>query len=76
MRVERCTCDMCGREFDDFDAQENFGIHYRNVGYGSKFDESHIHIDLCCRCFDKMMENYVIPNLIGDKEQYITDACP
>ncbi len=53
------VCNMCGRDFDEFDKQEQFGFHY-NVGYGSKFDESAIQLDLCCQCFDELMD-YIIP---------------
>lgn len=76
MKIKNTTCDMCGKKFDELDAQENFGFHYRNIGYGSCFDESHIDIDLCCDCFDTMMKEYVLPKLQKDKEAYIKDACP
>lgn len=55
------VCNMCGKDFDMWDEQENFGLHY-NVGYGSKFDGEVINADLCCDCFDKLMDSYIIPN--------------
>lgn len=54
-------CDLCGKEFDEFDTQEDFGIHYNSIGYGSKFDRETIDVDMCCACFDKMMGEYITP---------------
>lgn len=76
MRTDIIHCDMCGKEFDVFDRQEGFGFHYHNIGYGSKFDETNMDIDLCCDCFDKMIEEYVIPKLQSVSENYIKDAAP
>ncbi len=55
------VCNMCGRDFDMWDTQEGFGFHYPSVGYGSGFDGSAINLDLCCDCFDKLMNNYIVP---------------
>lgn len=54
------VCNMCGKDFDLWDEQEDFSIHTQ-VGYGSKFDEEIIDLDLCCDCFDRMMLEYIIP---------------
>ena len=51
---------MCGKEFDEWDKQEGFGFHYI-CGYGSRHDEEEIECDLCCDCFDKLLEEYLIP---------------
>jgi len=64
-------CNMCGKPFDTWDLQEDFSVDHM-VGYGSKFDESHVSFDLCCECFDKVMEEYIIPNckyspIVGDE---------
>lgn len=55
------VCNVCGKDFDEWDTQEGFGFHY-HVGYGSGFDGSRINLDLCCDCFDKLMNEYIIPN--------------
>lgn len=48
-------CNMCGKEFDMWDEQENFCFtHY--VGYGSKYDFNKVDLKLCCDCFDKVMD--------------------
>ena len=58
--MRKTICDICGKEFDVFDEQERFGFHH-TVGYGSEFDGSRIDVDLCCRCFDIMMNEYILP---------------
>ena len=63
-------------QFNAYDEEEKFGLHYSNVGYGSRYDGCHIDIDMCCDCFDKMMEEYIEPKLkfegsaIRDYEDY------
>jgi len=54
------VCNMCGKDFDMWDRQENFGFHY-HVGYGSAYDGDTISLDLCCKCFDKLMAEYIVP---------------
>ncbi len=54
------VCNMCGKDFDEFDTQEDFSLR-RHVGYGSGFDGSHIDLDMCCACFDKLMDTYILP---------------
>ena len=61
MKIHKC--DLCGKFFNAFDEQEHFGLHYHNVGYGSKYDGYHIDIDMCCDCFDKTMTEYIEPKL-------------
>ena len=55
MKKVMITCDRCGRHFDIFDEQEGFGFHY-NVGYGSRHDGETVDIDLCCACFDEIID--------------------
>ena len=54
------VCNLCGKDFDEWDEQEEFGMHY-HAGYGSKFDGDTINCDLCCACFDELMETYILP---------------
>lgn len=65
-------CDLCGKVFNNYDEQEGFGLRYE-VGYGSRYDGSSINVDICCDCFDKMMDEYIVPKLKFDKA--ITDNC-
>lgn len=38
-------CDLCGKFLNEYDEQENFGLHYNSIGYGSKYDGCNINID-------------------------------
>lgn len=53
-------CNKCGKEFDIWDEQEDFSIH-RHCGYGTKYDGSIINLDLCCECFEELVDSCVIP---------------
>ncbi len=55
-----CKCDLYGKEYNEWDNQARFGLHY-DVGYGSKYDGERINIDMCCDCFDKLMTDYIEP---------------
>lgn len=48
-------CNLCGKSFDLWDTQEDFGFDY-HVGYGSKYDLQHITAHFCCNCFDKLLD--------------------
>lgn len=55
---EQKTCTMCGKQMDEFDLQEHFGFDY-SVGYGSKHDGEILHADLCCNCFDTLLDHMI-----------------
>lgn len=48
-------CSVCGKTFDFWDNQEDFCFE-RYIGYGSKYDMEHIQLNLCCDCFDKVLD--------------------
>jgi hypothetical protein len=52
-------CNMCGKTFDIWDNQENFSFDHC-IGYGSTHDLHRIKIDLCCQCFDKVVD-WILP---------------
>lgn len=52
-------CNMCGRLFDECDYEQNFSFN-RLIGYGSKYDLTKINLNLCCDCFDKVLD-WIIP---------------
>ena len=54
---EQCT--MCGKNFDLWDEQENFCLD-RRIGYGSSHDGCQVKLQLCCGCFDRVLD-MVIP---------------
>lgn len=49
-------CDMCGKKFDDWDEESSLTID-RCMGYGSRRDGEHVHIDICANCFDKLLDD-------------------
>ena len=53
---------------DDFDIQEGFSFNTW-LGYGSKYDEDKLELDLCCACMDQLIDECVIPPVI-DRETY------
>lgn len=53
-------CNLCGAEFDIYDAQEGFHISndpHTMIGYGSIHDGEYCNCKLCCTCFDKVMNS-------------------
>lgn len=60
----RKVCNMCGKDFDEWDNQENFAIVSYLIGYGSKYDGSALRLDLCCDCMDMLIEKCKLNPLI------------
>ena len=58
--MTKTICNICGKEFDGWDKQANFGLHYI-VGYGSTHDGDTVSCDMCCECFDRLLDEYLIP---------------
>lgn len=73
MLVKRCN--LCGKEFDEFDNQEGFSISNegRNtIGYGSAHDGETCRCDLCCSCFDKIMGTFTFEiNPFSDDDEVL-----
>lgn len=64
------VCNVCGRKFNQLDEQENFGFDY-HVGYGSKYDLTHLQAHICIDCFDKLMDQFIPACKISpDKGEY------
>lgn len=57
--MKKIVCNMCGKDFDLWDEQEDFSIH-RNCGFGTKYDGSRINLDLCCECMEKLIDACLI----------------
>lgn len=58
MAKGKTLCNVCGKEFSDYDEQEHIGLH-TTLGYGSVYDGSAIDLDICCSCFDRMFERFL-----------------
>ncbi len=64
MRIRRIKvkavkrCNLCGKKFDLWDEEENFCFRHR-FGYGSAYDGYLLNLNLCCKCFDRLMDELV-----------------
>ena len=58
--MKKVICNMCGKELDVWDLQENqdYSLHTK-IGYGSKHDGDNVNLDLCCDCFDKILDKII-----------------
>ena len=52
-------CNMCGRDLDFWDLQEDFSIK-RECGYGTIFDGDSLFLRMCCSCMEKLVESCVV----------------
>lgn len=68
-----CTtvCNMCGKPFQLWDAQEDFSIHKHPLGYGTKYDTEDLELHLCCECMEKIIDMCKInPVIFWDEEDW------
>lgn len=49
-------CNICGNRFDQYDNNANYSIH-KLIGYGSKYDGCFMHMNICIKCMDKIIED-------------------
>lgn len=59
MKQMKILCNMCGKELNRDDRLEGLSI-TRQMGYGSKYDGEEIDFDLCCNCFDNLIDSMKI----------------
>lgn len=57
----RRRCNLCGADFSPEDEELDFGLDMI-LPYGSVHDMAHLRLDLCCRCLDRLMDEYIVPN--------------
>lgn len=53
-------CNLCGKELDMWDLQEDFSIRHSEIGYGSRYDMCSLDIWFCCSCMDSIIDDCVI----------------
>lgn len=66
------TCNVCGKKFDFWDTQENYNI-FTHCGYGSKHDGEIVDLDICCDCFDKMIDSCVVSPILRDERSVLLE---
>ena len=58
------VCNLCGKAFDFWDAQEHFSINRRRLGYGTVYDGSGLNLRLCCDCLEHLIDSCKLSPLI------------
>jgi hypothetical protein len=58
MHKKKC-CNLCGKDLNLFDKQENFSIH-KEIGYGSEHDGDTLDLQICCECMDEIIKKCVL----------------
>lgn len=54
--MTRRFCNKCGKEIlTRINSCDNFHFSYR-FGYGSRYDECTLELDLCCECLDEVVD--------------------
>lgn len=56
-------CSVCGKPFGFWDEQEDLCMD-KFIGYGSKYDLCRIRLNLCCSCFDVILD-WLIPQCVN-----------
>lgn len=53
--AKKIYCNICGKKFNEWDAQQRFGC-FGPIGYGSKHDTEFLDLDICIDCMDKIID--------------------
>lgn len=56
MIQSKIFCNICGKEFDMWDTQEDYSIHKR-CGYGTEYDGETLELDICCECMERLIDS-------------------
>lgn len=67
----RTVCNVCGKEFDIFDEQEDFTLK-RKLGYGTKRDGDKLSLHFCCECMDKLIDSCKVSPIIPEEPEQIS----
>lgn len=59
-RTKPPRCTMCNRILNEFDINGDFSYH-KWIGYGSRYDENRLDVELCGECFDKVV-SFIVNN--------------
>ena len=58
MAKGKILCNVCGKPIDQIcEDQAVISIH-NSIGYGSKHDGNEMDLDICCDCFDKLIDGF------------------
>ena len=65
--VRMRVCNKCGRPIDFDDRFPGF-TYEGKAGYGSKYDDENVVLDLCCDCFDWLIDVCLISPIEEEDE--------
>lgn len=57
-KLHTYVCNKCNNEFDLYDIHNGIKIRKR-MGYGSLYDEDTVELNLCTKCFDKLINDCI-----------------
>jgi hypothetical protein len=57
--MESKYCNYCGITLDEFDLQGDYSLHSA-AGYGSAHDGNEVHLQLCSKCFDEIVNRCAV----------------
>lgn len=69
IKAKAVRCNLCGKKFELWDEEENFCFRHR-FGYGSAYDGYLLNLNLCCKCFDRLMDE-----LVPLSQTHVRNAC-
>jgi len=58
-------CNYCGGALNEWDLQERYIIH-KTIGYGSTHDGEEVYLQVCCDCFDKIVDECTISPVVRE----------
>ena len=64
---EAKVCNLCGRDFDEFDQFEDYNIH-KKLGYGTIFDGEILDLHLCCLCMERLITKCEVSPLTSPED--------
>lgn len=56
MEHHKLICNKCGKVLDVLDRNEHFSVR-QHLGYGTKYDGSHLVLRLCCDCMEEIINS-------------------
>lgn len=62
------VCNKCGKELGVLDVQDDFHL-IRTIGYGSKYDEAMVDIQLCQSCMDELIDSCKVSPIV-ERQQH------
>lgn len=56
--AKQILCNVCGKKIDQILEDQMVVSIHDTIGYGSKYDGGTFDLDICCDCFDKLIDDF------------------